>query len=197
MVLLFCVCEWVFFVFVLGWGGGGGWNIETLPFNLSSSLNPLAWIGFCFPILYYLFQVTLDGFMFCPVDVVTYWIRRRRGERRVNLHDLRTAPDRQRTFNFTCTLWDSLGKFTLKCCFTSTETIMTTRDWHSTATPTFTQLVSSDYGARSVECCFTSTETVVVLGTGAQDGHLDFHTAPASFESPSMLLYVHGSEEAY
>ena len=29
-----------------------------------------------------------------------------------------------------------------------------------------------------VECCFTSTETVGLLGTpGAQDGHLDFHTA--------------------
>ena len=26
--------------------------------------------------------------------------------------------------------------------------------------------------------CFTSTETVGLLGTGAQDGHLDFHTAP-------------------
>ena len=25
---------------------------------------------------------------------------------------------------------------------------------------------------------FTSTETVDLLGTGAQDGHLDFHTAP-------------------
>ena len=30
----------------------------------------------------------------------------------------------------------------------------------------------------SVQCCFTSTETVGLLGTGAQDGHLDFHTAP-------------------
>ena len=30
-----------------------------------------------------------------------------------------------------------------------------------------------------VECCFTSTETVGLLGTGAQDVHLDFHTAPA------------------
>ena len=30
--------------------------------------------------------------------------------------------------------------------------------------------------------CFTSTETVGLLGTGAQDGHLDFHTAPASSE---------------
>ena len=28
------------------------------------------------------------------------------------------------------------------------------------------------------ECCFTSTETVGLLGTGAQDGHLDSHTAP-------------------
>ena len=32
--------------------------------------------------------------------------------------------------------------------------------------------------ARLVECCFTSTETVGLLGTGAQDGHLDFHTTP-------------------
>ena len=31
---------------------------------------------------------------------------------------------------------------------------------------------------RLVECCFTSTETVDLLGTGAQDDHLDFHTAP-------------------
>ena len=29
-----------------------------------------------------------------------------------------------------------------------------------------------------VECCFTPTETVDLLGTGAQDVHLDFHTAP-------------------
>ena len=28
-----------------------------------------------------------------------------------------------------------------------------------------------------VECCFTSTGTVGLLGTGAQDVHLDFHTA--------------------
>ena len=39
------------------------------------------------------------------------------------------------------------------------------------------------YGGEKVEgvgwmkCCFTSTETVGLLGTGAQDGHLDFHTA--------------------
>ena len=29
-----------------------------------------------------------------------------------------------------------------------------------------------------LKCCLTSTETVGLLGTGAQDGHLDFHTAP-------------------
>ena len=29
-----------------------------------------------------------------------------------------------------------------------------------------------------VECCFTSAETIGLLGTGAQDGRLDFHTAP-------------------
>ena len=28
------------------------------------------------------------------------------------------------------------------------------------------------------KCCFTSTETVGFLGTGAQDDHLNFHTAP-------------------
>ena len=29
-----------------------------------------------------------------------------------------------------------------------------------------------------LKCCFTSTETIALLGTGAQDVHLDFHTAP-------------------
>ena len=29
-----------------------------------------------------------------------------------------------------------------------------------------------------LKCCFTSTETIGLLGTGSQDGHLDFHTAP-------------------
>ena len=34
--------------------------------------------------------------------------------------------------------------------------------------------------------CFTSTETVGLLGTGAQDVHLDFHTAPEFWDA--MLL---------
>ena len=29
-----------------------------------------------------------------------------------------------------------------------------------------------------VEVFFTPTETIGLLATGAQDGHLDFHTAP-------------------
>ena len=33
-------------------------------------------------------------------------------------------------------------------------------------------------GRSWLKCCFTSTETVGLLGTGAQDGHLDFYTAP-------------------
>ena len=34
------------------------------------------------------------------------------------------------------------------------------------------------YLKEMLKCCFTSTETVGLLGTGTQDGHLDFHTAP-------------------
>ena len=29
-----------------------------------------------------------------------------------------------------------------------------------------------------LKCCFTSTETVGLLGTGAQDVHIDLHIAP-------------------
>ena len=32
-----------------------------------------------------------------------------------------------------------------------------------------------------LKCCFTSTETVGLLGMGALDVHLDFHTAPELF----------------
>ena len=38
-----------------------------------------------------------------------------------------------------------------------------------------------------VECCFTSTETVGLIGTGAQDGHLDFHTVPEP--APIFIFY--------
>ena len=35
-----------------------------------------------------------------------------------------------------------------------------------------------DIGKSEAECCFTTTETIGLLGTGAQGGYLDFHTAP-------------------
>ena len=43
-----------------------------------------------------------------------------------------------------------------------------------------------------LKCCFTSTETVGLLGTGAQDGHLDFHTAPELWQSRKEggLIYL-------
>ena len=40
-----------------------------------------------------------------------------------------------------------------------------------------------------LKCCFTSTETVGLLGTGAQDGHLDFHTAPELSQDVSFFLF--------
>ena len=41
-----------------------------------------------------------------------------------------------------------------------------------------TKLLSSVPESCFLKYCFTSTETVGLLGTEAQDGHLDFHTAP-------------------
>ena len=41
-----------------------------------------------------------------------------------------------------------------------------------------------------LKCCFTSTATVGLLGTGAQDGHLHFHTPPGlcvDFEHPRFM----------
>ena len=37
---------------------------------------------------------------------------------------------------------------------------------------------SWDLNPTQLKCCFTSTETVGLLGTGALDVHLNFHTAP-------------------
>ena len=38
--------------------------------------------------------------------------------------------------------------------------------------------IQNGYRFECLKCCFTSTETVGLLGTGAQDVELDFHTAP-------------------
>ena len=61
----------------------------------------------------------------------------------------------------------------LNSWFTSTEAIRLIRD----GSPGRPLLLNSGDSEWLVECCFTSTETVGLLGTGAQDGHLDFHAA--------------------
>ena len=43
---------------------------------------------------------------------------------------------------------------------------------------TFEKQFIPQVGCCGLKCCFKSTETVGLLGTGAQDIHLDFHTAP-------------------
>ena len=52
----------------------------------------------------------------------------------------------------------------------------------------------TSHGRRWCWCCFTSTETVGLLGTGAQDVHLEFHTAPelciCSVVVVEVLLYI-------
>ena len=39
-------------------------------------------------------------------------------------------------------------------------------------------------------CGFTSTETEGLLGTGAQDVHLDFHTAPELRGHPTQSCFI-------
>ena len=52
-----------------------------------------------------------------------------------------------------------------------------------------------------VECCFMSTETIGLLGTGAQDGHLNFHTAPElclfRLKLVDVLLYIHRNHRLF
>ena len=48
-----------------------------------------------------------------------------------------------------------------------------------------------------LKCCFTSTETVGLLGTGAQDVHLDFHTPPELWLYGSFCFCFMSSERCY
>ena len=43
----------------------------------------------------------------------------------------------------------------------------------------------------TLKCCFTSTETIGLLGTGAQDSHLDFHTAPGADTDLHGPVYIY------
>ena len=45
-----------------------------------------------------------------------------------------------------------------------------------------------------LKCCFTSKEIVGLLGTGAQDVHLDFHTAPELWSKATMNLNLYLSK---
>ena len=44
--------------------------------------------------------------------------------------------------------------------------------------PAYSDMAYMSFNVGWLKCCFTSTETLGLLGTGAQDGHLHFHTAP-------------------
>ena len=61
---------------------------------------------------------------------------------------------------------------------TPTPLMPTTTPFYSHPDPLILRTIEPGLSWWLVECCFTSTETVGFLGTGAQDGHLDFHTAP-------------------
>ena len=54
----------------------------------------------------------------------------------------------------------------------------------------FTLCQSSECAGWLVECCFTSTEIVGLLGTGAQDGHLDFHTVPELYDTTVQCCFT-------
>ena len=75
------------------------------------------------------------------------------------------------------TSWDQCRSM-VQYSFTSTETMMLVRTDSPGRPPRLSHNSWTMCILRSVECCFTSAETVGLLGTGAQDGHLDFHTAP-------------------
>ena len=76
----------------------------------------------------------------------------------------------------------------VQCRFTSTETIRTVRDGEPrTATSIFTQLLNSAATSSSMLLNLRPQRPLELLrpqrpyglsGTGAQDGHLHFHTAP-------------------
>ena len=50
--------------------------------------------------------------------------------------------------------------------------------WEFSSSPSSWSHLDSLSNLMLLHCCFTSTETIGLLGTGAQDNHLDFRTAP-------------------
>ena len=96
--------------------------------------------------------------------------------------------------------WDRRGARKRPClCHTHSE-VSWTSFTHRQHSPTrVTRCVHFAAGSHSsgssdwLKRCFTSTETVGLLGTGAQDGHPDFHTAPGLYCARliEVLLDVH------
>ena len=96
--------------------------------------------------------------------------------------------------------WDRRGARKRSClCHTHGEVSWTSLAHRQHSPTRVTRCVHFVAGSHSsgssdwLKCCFTSTKTVGVLGTGAQDGHLDFHTAPelCCARLIEVLLYVH------
>ena len=48
-----------------------------------------------------------------------------------------------------------------------------------------------------LKCCFTSTDTVGLLGTGAQDVRLDFHTAPEPSKKDAPQWHIYPTFQAH
>ena len=67
----------------------------------------------------------------------------------------------------------------VQCCSTFTETTLTIRDGElTTATSTFTQLLSSVWVFLFLMFLNVHRDQKDYYRRGVQDGHLDFHTAP-------------------
>ena len=76
-------------------------------------------------------------------------------------------------FSYGCT------HYVLLCCFIPANKVFSKTVVHSVSLEGNSRLYLSFWSVVGwLKCCFTSTETVALLGTGTQDVHLDFHTAP-------------------
>ena len=62
-------------------------------------------------------------------------------------------------------------------CFTSTETIRTVRDGEPKTATTSTETIRTVRDGETSEVQLDSTETLGLSRTGAQDGHLGFHSS--------------------
>ena len=104
---------------------------------------------------------------------------------------IRDGEPRTSTSTFTQLLNSPPTMVQVQCCFTPTETVRAIMDGEPrTSTSTFTQLLSSNLGCSSSVLLYVHRDHKDCQGRGAQDVHLDFHTAPELwFRRPSQLFY--------